>query len=108
MGGAILPQAPSYEELPARFRWQPPEHYNIGVDACDRWADPDRLALIHLDADGREARYRLAHRPPLHTPSAHVRKSHGIEHTDRIPIPLAQAPQPPLPHPPHSPPRAPP
>src|SRR3546814_7178080 len=57
MGGAMLPQAPSYEELTARFRWQVPEHYNIGVDACDRWADTDRLALIHLDADGREARY---------------------------------------------------
>src|SRR3546814_11987657 len=64
MGGAMLPQAPSYAELTARFRWQVPEHYNIGVDACYRWPETDRLALVHLDAALSEARYSLL---DLHT-----------------------------------------
>src|SRR3546814_4747512 len=60
-GGTMLPQAASYQELTAKFRWQVPEHYNIGVDACDKWAQgkegSGRLALIHLAEDGRETRY---------------------------------------------------
>ena len=33
-GGAV-----NYPELVANYRWHIPERYNIGVDACDRWAD---------------------------------------------------------------------
>src|SRR3546814_720287 len=90
MGGAMLPQAPSYEELTARFRWQVPEHYNIGVDACDRWADTDRLALIHLDADGREARYSFRDLQRLSNRCANVLEAQGIEQGDRVAILLAQ------------------
>ena len=37
-----------------RFSWEVPEHYNIGVDICDRHADetPDKLAIIDVAADG--------------------------------------------------------
>jgi len=46
------PQAP----VPVRetFRWDIPDHYNIGTDVCDRIANhtPDRLALIDVDQDG--------------------------------------------------------
>src|SRR3546814_5669265 len=90
MGGAMLPQAPSYEELTARFRWQVPEHYNIGVDACDRWADTDRLALIHLDADRREARYSFRDLQRLSNRCANVLEAQGIEQGDRVAILLAQ------------------
>src|SRR3546814_13116434 len=64
-GGTMLPQAASYQELTAKFRWQVPEHYNIGVDACDKWAQgkegSGRLALIHLAEDGRATRYSFGH-----------------------------------------------
>src|SRR3546814_20095871 len=83
MGGDMLPQAPSYEELTARFRWQVPEHYNIGVDACDRWADTDRLALINLDAAGREARYSFRDPQRLPTPHSHVQDAPGKAHEPR-------------------------
>src|SRR3546814_7044016 len=79
----MLPQAPSYEELTARFRWQVPEHYNIGVDACDRWADTDRLALIHLDADGREARYSFRDLQRLSNRCANVLER-SEEHTSEL------------------------
>src|SRR3546814_10292579 len=90
MGGAMLPQAPSYEELTARFRWQVPEHYNIGVDACDRWADTHRLPFLHLDADGREARYSFRDLQRLSNRCANVLEAQGIEQGDRVAILLAQ------------------
>ena len=53
----MLTRAATYEALTAQFRWQIPEHYNIGVDACDKWARTDKTALIHLHDDGGETRY---------------------------------------------------
>ncbi|KAF1042149.1 MAG: hypothetical protein GAK35_02892 [Herbaspirillum frisingense] len=46
----MLPTTPQrYEEIASGFRWNIPEHYNIGVDVCDKWAErePGRLALVH-------------------------------------------------------------
>ena len=41
-------QAGSYAELCRNFRWQVPEHFNIGVDVCGRWAeDRSRFALYY-------------------------------------------------------------
>ncbi|MFF8803016.1 MULTISPECIES: AMP-binding protein [unclassified Methylobacterium] len=47
--------APTYDSLVADFRWEIPERYNIASDVCDRWAltEPDRTALLVLDADDR-------------------------------------------------------
>ena len=39
MGETLLPVWASYAEVYARFRWQLPTHFNIGVDVCDRHAD---------------------------------------------------------------------
>jgi len=49
----------SFEELNAAFRWNIPDHYNIGVDVSDKWAesDPDRTALIDVYGDGTQQRY---------------------------------------------------
>ncbi len=69
----MLPEGVSYEEIRARFRWHVPARYNIGVDACDRWADGSgRLALIHLRADGATERAAQAAgrgRPGLGNPA---------------------------------------
>ncbi|MGF1592677.1 MAG: AMP-binding protein [Kiloniellaceae bacterium] len=89
----MLPQAASYDELVATFRWQVPEHYNIGVDACDKWADSNRLALIHLADDGRETRYSFTDLRRLSNRCANVLEAQGVEEGDRVAILLAQGPE---------------
>jgi len=89
----MLTKASSYEELTANFRWQIPEHYNIGVDACDKWADSDRLALIHLSDDGRETRYSFRDLQRLSNRCANVLEAQGVEEGDRVAILLAQGPE---------------
>ena len=86
----MLTKAASYEELTARFRWQIPEHYNIGVDACDKWADSDRLALIHLHDDGKETRYSFKDLKRLSNRCANVLETQGVEEGDRVAILLPQ------------------
>jgi len=89
----MLPRAANYEELTANFRWQVPEHYNIGVDACDKWADSGRLALIHLHDDGRETRYSFQDLKRLSNRCANVLETQGVEEGDRVAILLAQGPE---------------
>jgi acetyl-CoA synthetase len=46
-------QAGDYEELAETFRWQVPEHFNIAVDVCGRWAEErSRFALYYEDESG--------------------------------------------------------
>ena len=86
----MLTKAASYEEMTAAFRWQIPEHYNIGVDACDKWAreksESDRLALIHLTDDGKETRYSFRDMKRLSNRCANVLEAQGVEEGDRIAI----------------------
>ncbi len=35
----MLPDAKDFDTLTRQFRWNIPARYNIGVDACDRWAE---------------------------------------------------------------------
>jgi acetyl-CoA synthetase len=46
----------TYEEALSKFRWEFPKYYNMGWDACDKWADvePDRTAIIDLTSGGRK------------------------------------------------------
>lgn len=94
----MLSRAASYEELTARFRWQIPEHYNIGVDACDKWTQDknggsDRLALIHLADDGKETRYSFKDLRRLSNRCANMLEAQGVEEGDRVAILLAQGPE---------------
>ena len=89
----MLPRAASYQELVEKFRWQIPEHYNIGVDACDKWADSDRLALLHLGEDGAVKRYSFAELKALSNRCANLLETQGVEPGDRVAILLAQGPE---------------
>ena len=61
MGEALLPVGTSYAEVYARFRWQLPTTFNIGVDVCDRHADdPSGLAMIYEDDNGQVACHTFA------------------------------------------------
>ena len=91
----MLEPAENYQDLVARFRWQVPERYNIGVDACDKWADrePGRLALIHRRADGSEERYSFLDLKRFSNRLANSLSARGVTRGDRVGVLLPQTPE---------------
>ncbi|TQV82063.1 acyl-CoA synthetase [Denitrobaculum tricleocarpae] len=89
----MLTPGDSYDEVYKNLNWSIPQHFNIGIDVCDKWADSDRLALIHKTSDGRTARYSFRDLKALSNKLANVFKSLGLEREDRIGILLPQAPE---------------
>ena len=92
----MLPtEAQSYQQINDAFRWNIPAHYNIGVDVCDKWAerDPDKLALIHVVADGSSRRYSFGEIKERSDRMGNLFRSVGVESGDRIGILLPQAPE---------------
>src|SRR5437764_3156604 len=91
----MLPQIRDYDELCRRFRWEIPARYNIGVDVCDKWAerDPDRLAIVHVRADGAQQAIRFGWLKENSDRLANVLRANGIERGDRVAILLPQMPE---------------
>ena len=90
----MLPDAKDFESLTRQFRWNIPARYNIGVDVCDRWAetDPERLAILHVQPDGREDRVTFGHLREASNRLANVLRAQGIKRGDRVAIFLPQSP----------------
>jgi acetyl-CoA synthetase len=90
----MLPSASSYAELCARFRWEIPEFYNIGVDVCDRWAaaEPDRLALTDVSEDG-DRHFTYGDLRALSNQTANLLRAEGVAQGDRVGILLPQTPE---------------
>jgi acetyl-CoA synthetase len=90
----MLKPGNSYEEVVAKFRWEIPQHYNIAVDICDKWADqPDRLALIYQNENGRVEKYTFQDLKRLSNQLANGLKASGIGQGDRFGILLPQCPE---------------
>ncbi|MCA9837701.1 MAG: AMP-binding protein [Trueperaceae bacterium] len=91
----MLEPKASYQELYDTFYWHIPEHYNIGLDVCDKWADrePERLALIHKSRDGFVSQYSFAQVRDLANQTANLFRSVGLNRGDRIGIFLPQTPE---------------
>lgn len=92
----MLPQSPSsYEDINSRFNWNIPLRYNIGVDACAKWAeqDTDRLALIHVGQDGGVQHYSFGQIHQSSNQVANLFRAIGLEPAERIGILLPQAPE---------------
>ncbi len=90
----MLQKAASYEELRGAFRWQVPEHYNIGVDVCDRHATGERcLALVFQDEGGTVRRFTFDEIKAQSNRFANVLAAHGLVRGDRLAILLPQAPE---------------
>jgi acetyl-CoA synthetase len=89
----MLPQGTTYDEVSERFRWQVPEHYNIGVDCSDKWAatEPDRLALIEARPDGERREVTFGELAALSNRFANLLRSHGVGEGERVGILLPQA-----------------
>jgi acetyl-CoA synthetase len=91
----MLPDIRDYDALYREFRWPKLARYNIGVDVCDRWAaaEPDRLAIIHLRADGGTEEISYGALRDSSNRLANTLRAHGIARGDRVAILLPQAPE---------------
>ena len=91
----MLPESRSYQEICRQFRWRVPPQFNIGVEVCDRWAarDPDKLALIAVDADGRARDVTYGWLRETSNRLANALMAHGIGRGDRVAILLPQTPE---------------
>ncbi len=91
----FLPSASDYETAYRQFRWHVPARYNIGIDVCDRWAaqEPDRLAILHVKADGREQAITYGWLRETSNRLANVLRAHGVKRGDRVALMLPQAPE---------------
>ena len=84
----------TYDEVCNNFKWEIPDYYNIGVDACDKWAgDRQRLALIYIDPQGDEQKYTFWSLKIFSNQLANTLKAHGIDRSDRVGILLSQRPE---------------
>jgi acetyl-CoA synthetase len=95
----VLSLAKSYDQVYSTFRWRIPEHYNIGVDICDKWAaEGSRLALVYEDETGRVEQYTFRDLKQLSNRLANGLQAHGLQRGDRIAILLPQRPETALTH----------
>jgi acetyl-CoA synthetase len=88
----MLPDTRDYRQLRAAFRWQIPERYNIGIDACDKWAsrEPNRTALFihHAAGDIRPFSYGALREQSNRL--ANALREYGISRGDRVAVILPQ------------------
>jgi acetyl-CoA synthetase len=91
----VLPRLSTYDDVYRQFRWDVPARYNIGVDVCDRWAqsEPDRLAILHVHADGRQDAVSYAALRDISNRLANLLRAHGVKRGDRVAIMLPQMPE---------------
>src|SRR5688572_12205341 len=90
----MLSRAASYKQLVSQFQWQVPAALNIGVDACDQWADGSaRVALIYEKSDAAQTRYTSVEIKAQSTRLAHSLTRHGVQRGERVAVYLAQAPE---------------
>jgi acetyl-CoA synthetase len=91
----MLPGKMNYDALVDGFRWNVPERFNIGVAVCDRWAEsePQRLALIHVDADLNAHQFSYGALRDASNRLANLLRHHGVKRGDRVALLLPQTPE---------------
>ncbi|BCF97621.1 acetyl-CoA synthetase [Paraburkholderia sp. PGU19] len=88
----MLHAADTYDGLVAAFEWRIPPQYNIGIDACDKWANGSgRLALICETRDGQATRYTFDELKSLSDRFANALRKSGVKKGERVGIFLAQS-----------------
>ncbi len=89
----MLSPSRDYEHLISTFRWNIPARYNIGVDACDRWAAaaPDRPAILEVAAHGGVETVTYGHLRAASNQLAQALERQGIGRGDRVAILLPQS-----------------
>ena len=72
----MLTETNDYAKLYRDFRWNVPEHLNIGTATVDKHADGSgKLALIDVGADGRAKHYSFDDLKTLSNKSALLKSS---------------------------------
>lgn len=90
----VNPNAGSYADLCASFRWQVPERFNIGVEVCARWAaDRSRFALYYEDEHGFTSAHTFGDIQCAANRFSNVLAALGTLRGDRVAIILPQCPQ---------------
>ncbi|SAL81184.1 acetyl-CoA synthetase [Caballeronia arvi] len=85
----------SYESNIEHFRWDIPEHYNVGVDVCDKWAAerPDGIALVHEHRSGEVTRISFGKLRSRSNQAANCFQARGVTKGSRVAVLLAQSPE---------------
>jgi acetyl-CoA synthetase len=91
----ILSRLADYDALYRQFRWPMPAAYNIGVEACDRWADldPGRTALIDAHGGGHCEEISYGALRDSANRLANALRALGVLRADRVAILLPQGPE---------------
>jgi acetyl-CoA synthetase len=88
----MLTETSDYEKLRRDFRWNVPEHFNIGTATVDKHADGSgKLALIDVGADGRAKTYSFDDLQTASNRFANVLKADGLQRGDRVAVFLSQS-----------------
>ncbi len=90
----VLPATRDYDALYRSFQWRLPAHFNIGIDACDRWAAiaPGRTAILDVGADGVAEEIGYGALRERSNRLANVLAARGLGRGDRVAILLPQSP----------------
>lgn len=84
----FLPQTSfaSYEEFLQNFRIDVPENFNFAYDVVDEIAatDPDKVAMVWCDEDGKDACFTFADMKRYSDKAANYLQSLGIRRGDRV------------------------
>ena len=81
----------SFEQLRRDFHWRIPEHYNIGVDVCDKHTDRTlKPALLLENADGRSYSVSFGELKSRSDRFANALRGLGVNRGDRVAIILPQ------------------
>ncbi len=81
-----------YDEMRRGFRWEVPARYNIASDVLDKH-DPDRLAMLWEDWQGRERRLSFGDLQRLTNQAANVLAGCNVERGDRVAVMLPPTPE---------------
>ena len=81
----------SFEQLRRDFRWRIPEHYNIGVDVCDKHRQRFAAPALYLEnAEGRSYSVSFGELKTRSDRFANVLRGLGVTRGDRVAIILPQ------------------
>jgi len=90
----MLTPGKTYDDVYRSFRWTIPQHYNIGIDICDKHAQQRyRLALIYENETGEVEKYTFWELKRFSNQFANALKAAGINKGDRVGILLPQCPE---------------
>ncbi len=96
---ARTPRKLDYEMLRQGFSWDLPRSYNMGFDACDRYAwDRGRIAIIHDREDGVVEKWTYRELKKASDRFANALTGLGVERGDRVAVLLSQTPALPVAH----------